>query len=124
MLLVDKNTKKQNLRKLLEYLTEYKNNKQIVNYNDIDNNHYIQNISLSFDTCDVIDGINNFELIDIDTKSLWPLGIEKVQIKNFFPDNKKGEAKALNFIMGKVMQKTRGKATPKEVNDIILKLIK
>ena len=38
-------------------------------------------------------------------------------------DYKKGEEKALNFIVGKVMQKTRGKATPKEVNDIILKLI-
>ncbi len=38
-------------------------------------------------------------------------------------DYKKGEAKTLNFIVGKVMQKTRGKATPKEVNEIILKLI-
>ena len=39
-------------------------------------------------------------------------------------DYKKGEAKALNFIVGKVMQKTKGKATPKEVNEIILRLIK
>ena len=39
-------------------------------------------------------------------------------------DYKKGEKKALNFIFGKVMQKTRGKATPKEVNEIILKIIK
>ena len=38
-------------------------------------------------------------------------------------DYKKGEKKALNHIVGKVMQKTRGKATPKEVNEIILKLI-
>jgi len=39
-------------------------------------------------------------------------------------DFKKGEAKALNFIVGKVMAKTKGKATPKEVNEIILSLIK
>ena len=39
-------------------------------------------------------------------------------------DYKKGEAKALNFIVGAVMKKTKGKATPKEVNEIILKLIK
>ncbi len=39
-------------------------------------------------------------------------------------DYKKGEKKALNFIVGKVMSKTRGKATPKEVNEIILRLIK
>ena len=38
-------------------------------------------------------------------------------------DYKKGEAKALNFIVGKVMARTRGKATPKEVNEIILRLI-
>ena len=39
-------------------------------------------------------------------------------------DYKKGEAKALNFIVGKVMAKTRGKATPKEVNEIVLRMIK
>jgi len=39
-------------------------------------------------------------------------------------DYKKGEKKALNYIVGKVMAKTRGKATPKEVNDIILGLIR
>ena len=39
-------------------------------------------------------------------------------------DYKKGENKALNFIVGKVMAKTRGKATPKELNEIILRLIK
>jgi len=38
-------------------------------------------------------------------------------------DYKKGEKKALNHIVGKVMQKTRGKATPKEVNEIILRMI-
>ncbi len=38
-------------------------------------------------------------------------------------DYKKGEEKALNFIVGAVMKKTRGKATPKEVNEIIKKLI-
>ena len=39
-------------------------------------------------------------------------------------DYKKGEKKALNFLVGKVMKKTKGKATPKEVNEIILRLIK
>ncbi|MBI2660425.1 Asp-tRNA(Asn)/Glu-tRNA(Gln) amidotransferase subunit GatB [Candidatus Woesearchaeota archaeon] len=39
-------------------------------------------------------------------------------------DYKKGEAKALNFIVGKVMQKTKGKATPKEVNEILMRMIK
>ena len=39
-------------------------------------------------------------------------------------DYKKGEEKALNFIVGSVMKKTKGKATPKEVNEIIKKLIK
>ncbi|MBI3027303.1 Asp-tRNA(Asn)/Glu-tRNA(Gln) amidotransferase subunit GatB [Candidatus Woesearchaeota archaeon] len=38
-------------------------------------------------------------------------------------DYRKGEAKALNFIVGAVMKKTKGKATPKEVNEIILKFI-
>ena len=39
-------------------------------------------------------------------------------------DYKKGDVKALNFIVGSVMKKTKGKATPKEVNEIILRLIK
>ncbi len=39
-------------------------------------------------------------------------------------DYRKGEKKALNFIVGSVMKKSRGKATPKEVNEIILRLIK
>ncbi|HLC61283.1 MAG TPA: Asp-tRNA(Asn)/Glu-tRNA(Gln) amidotransferase subunit GatB [Candidatus Nanoarchaeia archaeon] len=43
---------------------------------------------------------------------------------NAVEDYRKGEAKALNFIVGSVMKKTKGKATPKEVNEIILKLIK
>ena len=38
-------------------------------------------------------------------------------------DYKKGEEKALNFIVGQVMRKTKGKATPKEVNEIIKKLV-
>jgi len=37
---------------------------------------------------------------------------------------KSGEEKALNFIVGKVMRATKGKASPKEVNLIIKKLIK
>jgi len=39
-------------------------------------------------------------------------------------DYKKGEEKALNFIVGQVMKKTKGKASPKEVNEIIRKLVK
>ncbi len=39
-------------------------------------------------------------------------------------DYKKGETKALNFIVGAVMHKSKGKATPKEVNEIIFRLIK
>ncbi|MCP3682987.1 MAG: Asp-tRNA(Asn)/Glu-tRNA(Gln) amidotransferase subunit GatB [bacterium] len=39
-------------------------------------------------------------------------------------DYKAGNEKALNFIVGSVMRKTRGAATPKEVNDILKKLIK
>ncbi|MEK6891957.1 MAG: Asp-tRNA(Asn)/Glu-tRNA(Gln) amidotransferase subunit GatB [Nanoarchaeota archaeon] len=39
-------------------------------------------------------------------------------------DYKKGEKKALNYIVGKVMARTRGKATPKEVNEIITNLLK
>ncbi len=39
-------------------------------------------------------------------------------------DYKKGEEKAINFVVGAVMKKTKGKATPKEVNEILKKLIK
>ena len=39
-------------------------------------------------------------------------------------DYKSGNEKALNFVVGSVMKKTRGKASPKEVNEIIRKLIK
>jgi len=39
-------------------------------------------------------------------------------------DYKNGETKALNFIVGQVMKKTKGKATPKQVNQIIIRLIK
>jgi len=39
-------------------------------------------------------------------------------------DYKKGEGKALNFLVGQVMRKTKGKATPKEVNEILKKLVK
>jgi len=37
-------------------------------------------------------------------------------------DYKKGKKKALNYIVGQVMRKTKGKATPKEVNQILKKL--
>jgi len=39
-------------------------------------------------------------------------------------DYKNGEEKALNFVVGKVMQKTKGKANPKIVHEILKKLIK
>lgn len=38
-------------------------------------------------------------------------------------DYKSGEARALNFIVGSVMRKSKGKATPKEVNEIIKNLV-
>jgi len=39
-------------------------------------------------------------------------------------DYKSGNEKALNFVVGSVMRKTQGKASPKEVNEILRKLIK
>ncbi|MBW2981076.1 Asp-tRNA(Asn)/Glu-tRNA(Gln) amidotransferase subunit GatB [Candidatus Woesearchaeota archaeon] len=39
-------------------------------------------------------------------------------------DYKKGEAKALHFLMGQVMRKSKGKATPKEVVKILMGLVK
>ncbi|MFH0868260.1 MAG: Asp-tRNA(Asn)/Glu-tRNA(Gln) amidotransferase subunit GatB [Candidatus Woesearchaeota archaeon] len=42
---------------------------------------------------------------------------------NAVEDYKKGENKALNFIVGAVMRKSKGKATPKEVNEIIKRLV-
>ena len=39
-------------------------------------------------------------------------------------DYKSGNEKALNFVVGAVMRKSKGKASPKEVNEIIKKLIK
>jgi len=38
-------------------------------------------------------------------------------------DYKKGEEKALNYIVGKVMKKSRGKATPQQVKEIMKKLL-
>ncbi len=43
--------------------------------------------------------------------------------KNAVDEFKSGKEKALNFIVGQVMKKTKGKARPKEVNEIIKKLI-
>jgi len=37
---------------------------------------------------------------------------------------KEGIEKAFNFLVGQVMRKSRGKATPKEVNEILKKLLK
>lgn len=42
---------------------------------------------------------------------------------NAVEDYKSGNEKALNFIVGLVMKKTRGKASPKEVNEILKRLI-
>ena len=39
-------------------------------------------------------------------------------------DYKKGNEKALNFVVGAVMKKTKGKASPKEVNEIIKSMVK
>jgi len=38
-------------------------------------------------------------------------------------DYKKGNEKALHFIVGAVMKKTKGKATPKEVNEILKRMV-
>ena len=38
-------------------------------------------------------------------------------------DYKKGEKRALNFIIGVVMKKSKGKATPKEVNEILNRFV-
>lgn len=43
--------------------------------------------------------------------------------KSAVEDYKKGNEKALHFIIGQVMRKTKGKATPKEVNEIVKNLI-
>ena len=42
---------------------------------------------------------------------------------NAVEDYKNGEEKALNFIVGAVMGKTKGKASPKEVNQILKRLV-
>jgi len=39
-------------------------------------------------------------------------------------DYKNGNDRALNFVVGQIMRKTKGKASPKEVNEILKKLIK
>jgi len=39
-------------------------------------------------------------------------------------DYKKGRKQALNFLVGQIMKATKGKASPKEVNEILRKLIK
>jgi aspartyl-tRNA(Asn)/glutamyl-tRNA(Gln) amidotransferase subunit B len=44
--------------------------------------------------------------------------------KKAVEDYKNGEEKALNFLVGKVMMLTKGKATPKEVNGILRGLVK
>jgi len=44
--------------------------------------------------------------------------------KKAVQDYKSGNEKALMFVVGAVMKKTKGKATPKEVNQILRKLIK
>ena len=60
-----------------------------------------------------------------DTKEIEKYCIEAVkENQQAVEDFKKGEKKALNFIVGQVMRKTKGKATPKEVNEIIKRLIK
>jgi len=38
-------------------------------------------------------------------------------------DFKRGESKAINFLIGQVMKKTKGKATPQELNEIMTRII-
>ena len=39
-------------------------------------------------------------------------------------DYKKGEEKSLNFLVGQVMKLTKGKASPKELNEVFRKLLR
>ena len=55
--------------------------------------------------------------------------IEKI-IQSVFDDNeemvsqyKSGKTKLLGFFVGQVMKKTKGKANPKLLNDILIKMI-
>ncbi|MBI2208162.1 Asp-tRNA(Asn)/Glu-tRNA(Gln) amidotransferase subunit GatB [Candidatus Woesearchaeota archaeon] len=60
-----------------------------------------------------------------DTKEIEKYCIEAIiEHPQAVADYKHGEKEALNFIVGAVMKKTKGKATPKEVNEIIKRLIK
>jgi aspartyl-tRNA(Asn)/glutamyl-tRNA(Gln) amidotransferase subunit B len=60
-----------------------------------------------------------------DTEELEKICKEAIkEAANAVEDYKTGNEKALNFVVGIVMKKTRGKATPKEVNEILKTLIK
>ena len=47
-----------------------------------------------------------------------------IQFNKIVDDFKTGKEIALNAIVGSVMRKTRGKADPREVKDLLIKLIK
>jgi len=44
--------------------------------------------------------------------------------QNVVEDYKKGNEKSFNFLVGQVMKETKGKASPKEINEILKELIK
>ncbi|MFC1768811.1 Asp-tRNA(Asn)/Glu-tRNA(Gln) amidotransferase subunit GatB [Nanoarchaeota archaeon] len=59
-----------------------------------------------------------------DTKEIEKFCKEAIEEnKKAIEDFKSGNEKALNFVVGSVMRKTKGKATPAEVNKILKKLI-
>lgn len=59
-----------------------------------------------------------------DTKAIEKLCKEAIEENpDVVEDYKKGNEKSFNFLIGQVMKKSKGKATPKEVNEIIKRLI-
>ena len=130
------------IRKELERVLKY--NKKEVNEIEMDEKHMIQLLKLVeskkitdnvaskvlekliIEPFDVDDYIKKEGLEAVsDTKELEIYCKEAIgENAQAVEDYKKGEEKALNFIVGSVMRKSKGKASPKEVNEIIKKLVK
>jgi len=74
---------------------------------------------------DVLDYVKKEKLESVsDTKELEKFCKQTIdENPQAVTDYKKGEEKSFNFLVGKVMAKTKGKATPKEVNEIMKKLL-
>ncbi len=74
----------------------------------------------------VIDYVKKEKLITLSDKSLIEKHCKEAirETPKAVSDYKSGEKKALHYIIGKVMQKCKGAATPNEVTEILKKLIK